>query len=74
MTASSKPATLSVRNHDDAFRAAIDRGVLSADFTRYNWAGHYMYMFHDEDGTAYFKHCDTRTYLSMPPATCPPAP
>ena len=59
--------TVSVRDPDEAFRAAIITGVLSADPSTPNWAGHYMYMFHDEDGTARFKHRDTRTYLSTAP-------
>ena len=50
---------------EEAFRTAILAGVLSTDLSAPNWAGHYMYMFHDEDGTPRFKHRDTRTYLSM---------
>ena len=54
-----------VRDAEEVFRAAILAGVLSADRARPDWAGHYLYMFHDEDGTAWFKHRDTRSYVSM---------
>ena len=54
-----------VRDAEEVFRAAILAGVLSAEPAHRNWAGHYLYMFHDEDGTAWFKHRDTRTYVSM---------
>ena len=47
------------------FRAAILAGVLSADRARRNWAGHYLYMFHDGDGTAWFKHRDTREHVTV---------
>ncbi|MDD9992398.1 MAG: hypothetical protein OXP75_11405 [Rhodospirillales bacterium] len=54
-----------VRDAEEVFRAAILAGVLSAERSKRNWAGHYLYMFHDEDGTAWFKHRDTRAYVSM---------
>ena len=54
-----------VRDAEEVFRAAILAGVLSAGRPDRNWAGHYLYMFHDEDGTAWFKHRDTRDYVSM---------
>ena len=54
-----------VRDAEEVFRAAILAGVLSAERAHRNWAGHYLYMFHDEDGTAWFKHRDTRAYVSM---------
>ena len=54
-----------VRDAEEVFRAAILAGVLSAEPSKRNWAGHYLYMFHDEDGTAWFKHRDTRAYVSM---------
>lgn len=54
-----------VRDAEEVFRGAILAGVLSAERTHRNWAGHYLYMFHDEDGTAWFKHRDTRAYVSM---------
>lgn len=43
------------------FRAAIAAGVLSATPSDRNWAGHYLYMFHDEDGAAWFKQSLPRT-------------
>ena len=62
-----------VRDAEEVFRAAILAGVLSADRARRDWAGHYLYMYHDEDGTAWFKQSlprtpirgDTRAYVSM---------
>ena len=48
------------------FRAAIRAGLLSERPADTNWAGHYFYMFHDRDGSARFKHRDTRAYLVMP--------
>ena len=54
-----------VRDDEAVFRAAILAGVLSADRSDGAWAGHYMYMFHDGDGTAWFKHRDTRAYLPV---------
>lgn len=59
------PSIRVVRDAEEVFRAAILAGVLSAERAHRNWAGHYLYMFHDEDGTAWFKHCDTRAYVSM---------
>ena len=59
------PAIQVVRDAEEVFRAAILAGVLSAERSDRHWAGHYLYMFHDEDGTAWFKHRDTRTYISM---------
>ena len=52
-----------VRDAETVFRAAILAGLLSAERANARWAGHYMYMFHDEDGTAWFKHRDTRAYM-----------
>ena len=54
-----------VRDAETVFRAAILAGLLSAERADRRWAGHYLYMFHDEDGTAWFKHRDTRAYLPM---------
>ena len=59
------PAIQVVRDAEELFRAAILAGVLSAGRSDRRWAGHYLYMFHDEDGTAWFKHRDTRAYISM---------
>ncbi|MCY4548412.1 MAG: hypothetical protein OXC28_08585 [Defluviicoccus sp.] len=47
------------------FRTAIAVGVLSAEPGARNWAGHYFYMFHDRDGTAWFKHRLNRTHVTM---------
>ena len=52
-------------NSDAVFAQAIDWGVLSEDAGDDNFAGHYMYMFHDADGAAWFKHHDTRAYVTM---------
>ena len=59
------PAIRVVRDAEEVFRAAILAGVLSAEQTDRRWAGHYMYLFHDENGTAWFKHRDTRAHVSM---------
>ena len=64
-TASRVPAIQVVRDAGEVFGAAILAGVLSAERSDRHWAGHYLYMFHDEDGTAWFKHRDTRAYVSM---------
>ena len=54
-----------VRDAEAVFRTAILSGLLSAERSVRNWAGHYLYLFHDEDGAAWFKHRDTRAYVSM---------
>ena len=59
------PGIRVVRDAEEVFRAAILAGVLSADRSNRRWAGHYMYLFHDENGTAWFKHRDTRAHVSM---------
>ena len=64
-TPANAPAIRVVRDAEEVFRAAILAGVLSAERAHRNWAGHYLYMFHDEDGAAWFKHRDTRVYVSM---------
>ena len=56
------------RVYEDAeglFRAAIEAGVLSADPDDRLYAGRYRYMFHDEDGTAWFRRCDRKDWVSM---------
>ena len=55
---------------DALFAEAIGRGVLSEDAGDENFAGYYMYMFHDADGAAWFKHRDTRAYVTMGLAPC----
>ena len=60
--------TAGLRVEEDAeavFRAAILSGVLSAEPNDRSWAGRYLYMFHDGDGTARFKHRDTRAHVTM---------
>jgi len=52
---------------DAVFDAAIRAGVLSDDPQDENFAGFYMYMHHDGDGTAWFKHRETRAYVSLWP-------
>lgn len=59
------PAIQVVRDAEAVFEEAIDGGALSADPAHPLHAGRYMYMFHDEDGTAWFKNRDTREYLAM---------
>ena len=59
-----------MRVHEDSdavFEAAIRNGVLSADPASARYAGHYMYLFHDADGTAWFKHIDSRVSVTMSP-------
>ena len=52
---------------DAAFDAAIAAGVLSEDPQAGNFAGLYMYMHHDREGAAWFKHRETRAYVTMRP-------
>ena len=59
------PKRTAVRDAEAVFRAAILAGVLSADRADARWAGHYFYLLHDEDGTAWFKHRDTRAHVTM---------
>ena len=56
-----------VHDTETVFREAILAGVLSGIPGEPLYAEHYLYMFHDEDGVAWFKHRDTRAYLSMRP-------
>ena len=51
---------------DAVFRKAIRNGVLSDDPDSARYAGHYMYLFHDAHGTAWFKHRDSRVSVTMP--------
>ena len=63
-----------VRVHEDSdavFEAAIRNGVLSGDPASARYAGHYMYLFHDGEGTAWFKHRDSRVSVTMPPHATP---
>ena len=52
---------------DAVFEAAIREGVLSEYPHDQNFAGNFMYMHHDGDGTAWFKHRESRVYLSLAP-------
>lgn len=54
-----------VRDAEDAFRAAIAAGVLSAERGDIRWAGRYRYLFHDERGTAWFKRRGAFAYVLM---------
>ncbi len=56
-----------LRDSDAVFEAAIRNGVLSGDPAHPRYAGHYMYLFHDAGGTAWFKHRDSRLSVTMPP-------
>ena len=47
--------------------SAIRNGVLSDDPDSARYAGHYMYLFHDGAGTAWFKHRDSRVSVTMQP-------
>ena len=58
------------KNSDAVFDEAIRRGVLSEDPADVNFAGLYMYMHHDAKGAAWFKHRETRAYLTMRAAPC----
>ena len=50
---------------DAVFDEAIRAGVLSEDPDDERFVGYYMYMHHDGDGTAWFKHRETRAYVTM---------
>ena len=54
-----------IQDTETVFRRAILDGVLSADPNDRRYAGHYLYLFHDENGVAWFKHRDTRQSVSM---------
>ena len=60
------PRAMRIAEDSDAvFDEAIRRGVLSEDPAHANFAGLYMYMHHDAEGTAWFKHRETRAYITM---------
>ncbi len=50
---------------DAVFDAALRAGVLSENPDDERFVGYYMYMHHDGDGTAWFKHRETRAYVTM---------
>lgn len=61
-----RPRKMRIEQDSDAvFDAAIRAGVLSEDPEDARFAGHYMYMHHGGDGTAWFKHRETRAYVTM---------
>ena len=69
------PRAMRIAEDSDAvFEEAIRRGVLSEDPGDANFAGLYMYMHHDAEGTAWFKHRETRAYIAMRPAVGKPEP
>ena len=55
---------------DAVFRAAIASGVLSADADERLYAGRFHYMFHDEEGTAWFRRHDAAEWVEMDDALC----
>ena len=55
---------------DAVFHAAIASGVLSADAHERLYAGRFHYMFHDEDGTAWFRRCDAAEWVEMSEGLC----
>ena len=62
-----------IRVYEDAdavFRAAIASGVLSADAGERLYAGRFHYMFHDEEGTAWFRRHDAAEWVEMDDALC----
>ena len=63
------------KDSDAVFEAAVRAGVLSEDPDHERFLGRYMYMHHDDDGVAYFKHRETRAYVTMKPeaTNTPPA-
>ena len=57
-----------IRVYEDTegvFRAAIAAGVLSENPYNHLYAGRFRYMFHDEDGTAWFRRYDRKAWVSM---------
>lgn len=73
--ATDSPRGMRIAEDSDAvFNEAIRRRVLSEDPAKANFAGLYMYMHHDAEGTAWFKHRDTRAYLTMRAAPGKPGP
>ena len=55
---------------DAVFRAAIASGALSADANEHLYAGRYHYMFHDDEGTAWFRRHDAAEWVEMDDALC----
>ena len=55
---------------DAVFRGAIASGALSADAGERLYAGRFHYMFHDEEGTAWFRRHDAAEWVGMSEALC----
>lgn len=53
------------RDLERAFNDAIASGILSDIPMKSNYADNYMYMY-TQEGKDYFKHIDTREYISAP--------
>lgn len=56
---------MTIKDSQQAFGEAIERGYLSSKKGAPNYAGNYMYMYTDA-GREAFKHIDTRRYLYVP--------
>ena len=65
-----QPRVRVLEDSESVFRAAIRHGVLSGDPADARYAGRYMYLFHDETGTAWFKHRDSRASVRLPGDGC----
>lgn len=55
---------------DAVFRAAIASVVLSADAGERFYAGRFRYMFHDDEGTAWFRRHDAAEWVEMSGGLC----
>ena len=51
-------------NSNEAFDNAINAGIFSTDRENEVFAGNYMYMYTSQ-GLNYFKHIDTREYITI---------
>ena len=54
---------LTFKNPRQAFQDAIDKGALSIDPKKANYAGKWMYMHTDEAGVDAFKNINFRNYI-----------
>ena len=55
---------------DAVFRAAIASGALSARAGERLYAGRFHYMFHDEEGTAWFRRQDAAEWVGVNDPPC----
>lgn len=55
---------------EGVFRTAIAAGVLSDDPGDRLYAGRFRYMFHDEEGTAWFRRYDRKDWVSLRAERC----